>query len=70
MVPCVTKGDLIRNVQRALTDLSELVGRQREAVWKGMSEDVRDIDRNIELKFGEKQRAIGALEVHQQDHGC
>ena len=35
-----------------------------------MSEDVRDIDRNIELKFGEKQRAIGALEVHQQDHGC
>jgi hypothetical protein len=29
-----------------------------------------EIDLQIELKFGEKERAMGKLQQHREEHGC
>ena len=28
------------------------------------------VDKEIELELGEKERALGALRQHREDHGC
>ena len=67
---CERKRDLIGHVQRTLSQLLELVHHQKEAVANGATNTVHSIDTQIELKIGEKERAMGALERHQQEHGC
>jgi len=70
MSVCQEKTDLIGRVQRVLSELVELLQHQREAVTAGAENTVTAIDQQIELKFGEKERAMGALQLHEQEHGC
>ena len=69
-MPCLEQIRLSEDVDRVQSDIVELITRQHEALVHGHENTLMAIDRQIELKFGEKQRAIGALRQHRRDHGC
>ncbi len=67
---CRKKIQLKYDVQVALSKLSQLIESQLGALADAGIEKVREIDHEIELCFGEKERAIGALQQHLKEHGC
>lgn len=73
MPACRQKVELIEKVQQAMSELVELMQRSRElvhSVGTATENTLRELDKQIELKFGEKERAMGALEHHQHEHEC
>jgi len=67
---CQMKIALMSAAQKALTDLAELMHRQREAIASESENTLLAIDREIEVRLGEKERAMGALQQHRKEHGC
>ncbi len=73
MSTCAKKLELIGNVQRVMSELLDLMQRSRElvsTVGTAGENTLRELDSQIELKFGEKERGMGALQHHQHEHGC
>ena len=73
MPACPQKAALIGNVQQTKSQLVDLMQRSRElidTVGTAAENTLRELDNQIELKFGEKERAMGALQHHQAEHGC
>lgn len=70
MSDCRRRSELTADVQRVLGELGDLMHRQRDAVGIAAENTVLALDKQIELKFGEKERAMGALEFHRREHSC
>jgi hypothetical protein len=60
----------MERAQGILLHLAELMHREREAIATESENTLLAIDHEIELAVGEKERAMGALRQHRQDHGC
>lgn len=58
------------DVQRVLHNLSQLLAQEIEALPTGSESLILGIDREIDRTFGEKERAMGALQQHKREHGC
>jgi hypothetical protein len=60
----------MENVQSHLAKLAELVHFTSMALEHRQENTLMELDRQIELEFGAKERAMGALEEHRREHGC
>jgi len=70
---CPQKIQLIERVQLVISEMVDLMQRSRSlvsAVGTSGEYTLRELDKQIELKFGEKERAMGALQHHQGEHQC
>jgi len=67
---CPQQQRLIDEVQRHLLRIAELSRATAEAVAHRNENLVRELDKQVELAMGEKERALGALRQHRDDHGC
>ncbi len=66
---CLRQQELIAEVQRHLVRLAQLARAESELI-SGDSEAWLEIDKEIELQIGEKERSMGALRQHREEHGC
>jgi hypothetical protein len=60
----------MEQAQGVLSRLAELAHEQQIAIREGSEERIMAVDQRIELTLGEKERALGALRQHRQEHGC
>jgi len=67
---CEKHEELLEQVQKILQRLQELSGRQVTSIDSGVSERFMSRDREMELAMGEKERLVGALREHDEEHGC
>jgi hypothetical protein len=67
---CAIKAKLLEDVQGTFTELIQLMHRAKETVGIGAPATLASIDQLIELAFGRKERAMGALNQHTKEHGC
>ena len=68
--PCLRQQDLIGAVQQHLLRLAELARADADAVKIADLELALKIDKQIEEELGSKERAMGALKQHREEHGC
>jgi hypothetical protein len=68
--PCRRRQELIDEVIRHLERLAELAHAESEALAGQHQNLWKEIDRQIENEVGAKERAIGALNQHRDEHGC
>ena len=68
--PCLKQQQLIERVQTHLIRLGELARSATAAIAAGHENTLMELDRQIELEVGEKERAMGALREHRKEHGC
>jgi hypothetical protein len=60
----------MEDVQRHLIRISELTRAVAEAL-KNKNENVAaQIDKEVDLELGRKERAMGALHQHRKERGC
>jgi hypothetical protein len=67
---CLKKQQLLAAVETQLETVAKLaltevnaIKHEAEIIWM-------EIDKQIELALGEKERSIGALLEHRKEHGC
>jgi hypothetical protein len=58
------------NVQEHLMQISKLTRAVSEALTNGHENFAAELDKQVELEFGRKERAMGALHQHRKEHGC
>ena len=68
--PCLRQQELIEDVQRHLMRISELSRATAEALAAGSEGLAAELDKEVELELGVKERAMGALYQHRKEHGC
>ncbi len=58
--------------QNALFRMRSLIDQQVQLLKVGQhnSPTFKNLDRELDLTFGEKERAFGALHSHTAEHGC
>ena len=69
-VPCDRRDELVADVQRHLMELADLARQEADVLGRNQNELLMPIDKQIEETLGEKERALGALKQHRNDHGC
>lgn len=67
---CPKKQQLMEQVQASLVSLSELTRAAVDALRRDDRATTQKLDNEIEHKLGEKERAMGALREHENEHGC
>jgi hypothetical protein len=68
--PCTVQQELIEDVQNHLIRISELT-RAVAAALKSKNENLAaQLDKEVDLELGRKERGMGALHQHRKDHGC
>jgi hypothetical protein len=67
---CQKQQELIVAAQRHLAKLADLARAQEQALNNRSENTWLAIDKEIETTIGEKERALGALRQHQEEHGC
>jgi hypothetical protein len=67
---CVRQQDLIAKAQAHLVRISELTRSIAEALANGNEDMAADLDKQVDLELGLKERAMGALHEHRREHGC
>jgi hypothetical protein len=67
---CPRQQELIEEVQRHLARLAQLAHSESDALRKRHHNLWKEIDQQIEMEIGEKERCIGALNEHRAEHGC
>ena len=67
---CAEHEKLTKQAHDHLKKLHELVEQQLGAFDSGENERFLKIDKEVELALGEKERRIGALRQHDEEHGC
>jgi hypothetical protein len=67
---CAEHFRLMEHAHEQLQKLNELTGKQLEIFDSGNHEQFMKIDREVEIALGEKERRIGALRQHDEEHGC
>ena len=68
--PCLQLQEIMREVQDHLMALAELSRAAAIALQNHNENLAREIDLQIELELGAKERSMGKLEQHHKDHGC
>jgi hypothetical protein len=68
--PCPRQKELIEKVQRHLLNISELTRSISEAIAHRNENTAAELDKQVDLEFGLKERAMGALHEHRREHGC
>jgi hypothetical protein len=67
---CEKQQQLRRTAMEILERIDALTEVQIQAMRDGDDERLMDADKQIEAKFGEKERTFGALFDHRKEHGC
>jgi hypothetical protein len=67
---CDKQQELRRAVASILERIDGLTKEQLDAIATGDDAKLMALDKKIELTFGEKERAFGALFQHRDEHGC
>jgi len=67
---CPTNLELLTAVVRALDRLAQLSNEQKFAREGGDPARATELDKELDLMFGEKERTIGAWQQHTREHGC
>lgn len=68
---CVIREELLNQATSILNKIRETMERQHQVLYgDGVSPQFLQYDRELENLMGEKERAIGALRQHDQEHGC
>lgn len=71
MKKCDKHEELLKHAQQVLQRIHELTARQKAAITEsGVSELFLHMDSELELAMGEKERAVGALREHDEEHVC
>jgi hypothetical protein len=68
--PCLRQQELMSEVQRHLHRIAELARAETNAIKNQESNLWKELDQQIELEIGEKERSIGSLNEHRSQHGC
>ena len=58
---CTQQQELINQVQEPLMRISELTRATGEALRNGNENFAAELDKQVDLEFGKKERAMGAL---------
>ena len=67
---CSKNRELLNVVVRKLDQLANLSNEQKAARESGDPGRAMDLDRELDLVFGEKERSVGAWQEHTREHGC
>jgi hypothetical protein len=67
---CEKYDELAKKVEDVLQRLVEITQSQRHAFDAQDHSRFMQLDRELELTVGEKERVIGAFREHQKEHGC
>ncbi|HJT88833.1 MAG TPA: hypothetical protein VJ732_13280 [Bryobacteraceae bacterium] len=67
---CLEQQRLIDVVLGHLTRISELSRATGDALSNRNENLARALDKQVETEIGAKERALGALRQHRQEHGC
>jgi len=67
---CCLQQELIEDVQRHLIRISELTRAVAEALKNKNENLAAEIDKEVDLELGRKERAMGALHQHRKEHCC
>ena len=68
--PCPYQQKLIADVQEHLMQISKLSRAVAEALANRSENLAAELDKQLDLEYGEKERAMGALYQHRKEHGC
>ena len=68
--PCRRQQELVEDVQRHLIRISELTRAVAEALANKNENLAAELDRQVDLELGLKERGMGALHQHRKEHGC
>src|SRR5258708_2066715 len=68
--PCPREQELIADVQHHLMRISELTRDIAEGLAKGHENLAAELDKQVDLEIGAKERGMGALHQHRKEHGC
>ena len=68
--PCLAQQKLITAVQDHLMQVCKLTRAIAEALTNGNENFAAELDKQVDLEFGKKERAMGALHQHRKEHGC
>lgn len=69
-IQCPRQEELIAETQGHLMRLSELARREAAAIQSRDEQEILAIDKEIEATLGYKERSLGALYEHRDEHGC
>jgi hypothetical protein len=67
---CDKYTELAGQVRAVLGKLVEITQAQQKAFLEKNQARFMQLDKELELTVGEKERIIGALREHQKEHGC
>ena len=67
---CALRDLLTDEVQRSIQNIIDHSRKSLEALRRGDQEMMSRLDKELEMTLGEKERLLGALRQHQQEHGC
>ena len=68
--PCLRQQELIEDVQRHLMRISELTRAIAEALANRNENLAAELDKQVDLELGLKERGMGALHQHRKEHSC
>jgi len=68
--PCPSQQELLAKARGHLMRISELARSVAEALAIGDEDRAAELDKQIDLELGMKERAMGAIHQHRKDHGC
>ncbi len=67
---CPRQHELREAVNAILARIDQLNQGQMEALKAHDDQRLMQLDKQMELTFGEKERSFGALFEHRKEHGC
>jgi len=70
LTPCFRQQSLIEEARQHLLRIAELTHSIAEALANGNENTAAELDKQVDLELGRKERAMGALHEHRREHGC
>lgn len=67
---CSQQNELSGHAIEVLGQIARISQEQIQALRSNDQAAMMRLDRQLELLFGEKERAFGALAEHRREHGC
>ncbi len=67
---CAKRDKLRNRAAHILGVLVKLGNEQIECLKRDDQKRLREVDKRLDLYYGKKERALGALREHTEEHGC
>jgi hypothetical protein len=67
---CLQQQELMADVQRHLMEISKLTRAVAQALEDGNETTAAELDKQVDIELGKKERAMGALHQHRKEHNC